>query len=249
MTDKQAKLILQSYRPGVSSPSDPEFASALEYVRRNPDLEAWFEQEQARDTVISDKLFEAPVPEGLLDSILDGASSEPKLEKVVSPWRHYAIAASILFLLSISVWLGNGLLDQPSEYASFRGDMAEFLDEFPRLDVESERLPEIENWLRSRDRLQNASVPEKLRRFPGIGCRTIDWNDRKFALVCFSVSGEIVHLIVFPSDRLEGDPESATPIMDRVGNWRTASWNRDGNVYLALTRGSEEFVKKQFAGG
>ena len=84
MTDNEAKEILRAYRPGIS-PEVPSIAAAIKHINGKPEREEWFEQELARDQAIADKLNDAPVPEGLLESILEGAPSQKP--KNVVHWK------------------------------------------------------------------------------------------------------------------------------------------------------------------
>ena len=65
----EIKLLLQAYRGEVDR-DDPLFAAALEEVARDPELAAWFQQEQQFDAVMVKKFAEVPVDTSLRDQIL-----------------------------------------------------------------------------------------------------------------------------------------------------------------------------------
>ena len=98
MTEQQARVILQSYRPGSDDPDDPQFAEALRETERNPELAEWLKEEQTFDCAVADKLAEVPEPLGLKTRIL-ALHQQP--ERKSSSWSLAAIlavVAAVLFL-------------------------------------------------------------------------------------------------------------------------------------------------------
>ncbi len=75
MDEKRARLILESYRPGVDDPGDPPVAEALQEVAANPGLAEWFAEEQAFDRAIAAHLEAVPAPFGLKTRILASAEA------------------------------------------------------------------------------------------------------------------------------------------------------------------------------
>ena len=59
-----------------------------------------------------------------------------------------AMAASFALLGLIAVlWLNHTPTAAPGSFAAYRTDMAQFLREFPKLDISTDRLPEVREWL------------------------------------------------------------------------------------------------------
>lgn len=79
MTNHEAKFILSAYRPGGQDACEPMFEEALEQVRRDPELAAWFREERRFDESVSAALVQAvPIPSDLLSRIQAGGRvSEP----------------------------------------------------------------------------------------------------------------------------------------------------------------------------
>ena len=75
MDEKRARLVLESYRPGVDDPGDPSIVEALQEVASNPGLAVSFAAEQAFDRAIAAHLEAIPAPFGLRTRILAGAVS------------------------------------------------------------------------------------------------------------------------------------------------------------------------------
>jgi hypothetical protein len=75
MDNREAKFILNAYRPGGQDAHDPRFVEALDQVRRDPILQHWFDESVAFDAAMTEKLFAIPVPSDLRESILTGVKS------------------------------------------------------------------------------------------------------------------------------------------------------------------------------
>ena len=238
MTDEEAKLILHAHRPGGQDANDPDVNAALEHVRTRPELLNWFEQQQQSDAALSRKLKQVAAPEGLLESLV------PPQPAAAPGWPPLAAAAAIAFLLVGSLWWASQNKNRPLEFAALRREMAHQLVQFPNLDLEAERWAELEQWLSTDPAWAQARIPAALQRFPGIGCRNLEWRGAKLGLVCFSVQGEVLHVLLIPPSAL---PELSLPLqqpeMLSVGRWNTAAW-RDANLgYLVLTRASPSLLQ------
>ena len=86
MNRDEAKLILQSYRPGGRDAGDPYFAPALALAKQDAELAAWFAEQQAFDARISGALQQLRVPSRLKAEIL--AAAETKESPVATWWRN-----------------------------------------------------------------------------------------------------------------------------------------------------------------
>ena len=71
MTTQEAKLILQSYRPGGGVPAaDPFFAVALEMAQSNKELQEWFSEQRNFDASMIRALRSEVPPAWLRETIL-----------------------------------------------------------------------------------------------------------------------------------------------------------------------------------
>ena len=95
MDNRQAKFILNAYRPGGQDGIDPRFAEALEQARRDPILERWFLDSLAFDAAITEKLRANEVPPDLRENILAGVKVSRPL-RWSNPLVQWAIAAAVL---------------------------------------------------------------------------------------------------------------------------------------------------------
>jgi hypothetical protein len=243
MTSDEARLVLHASRLGEADPNDPRIAEALEQARRDPELRAWFNEQHALDEAISQKLQQARVPANLAERIVAGRKAS--LEKA----RHryglpLALAASVALLLALGVLVSGRRQPPPTEFAAFRADMAAFLVTFPKLDLATDQWPEIKRWLALQPALADAEIPPGLQKYPGIGCREVQWQGKRLMLVCFAAEGEIVHLFVVPLGDLPGAPAVSKPALVRVKGWNTANWTQGKTTFVALTKGDKAFLEK-----
>lgn len=242
MNSEEAKLILQASHSGDADPTDPQIAEALAQTQRDPELLAWFKQQRALDEAIAIKLQEVCPPAGLAEKILMGRKARipPKRNRF---WMPLALAASILGLLSLTIFLVEKTKPKDTEFAALQSEMTGFLTVFPKLDLATDQWPQILNWLNKQPALAGAQIPASLQRFPGLGCREVKWRDKTLMLVCFAAQGEVVHLFVLPKADLPDAPFNDIPTVARIQNWSTASWTRGEISYLALTKANTAFLQ------
>jgi len=246
MNSEEAKLFLHACRLGNEDANDPRIAEALEQTRRDPELLAWYNDQRALDAAISQKLQQVRVPSDLADKILAERKtlSQRPTRRYVTP---LALAASVVLLLSLGLLTFGRFKSPTTEFGAMRADMADFLVKFPKLDLASDQWPEIVQWLARKPALARVEIPPGLKKFPGLGCREVQWRDKRLMLVCFAAQGEIVHLFVVPKAELRDAPIASIATLARVKGWTTANWTRGDVVFLALTRADEEFLNKLLA--
>jgi hypothetical protein len=243
MNIEEAKEILSPFRPGSEDERDPMFAAALDLARRDPELAAWLKERLAFDAVVNRKLESIPVPPALLREIRAGVT----LRQHAAHRRRellMALAACLAVLLALAafLWHRQGQRET-TQFAAFRRDMVQFLQSFPRLDLETENLAEARHWLADTRHLLHVQFPAGLERFPTIGCRTLEWHGQSLALVCFMVDGEVVHFIVIPRSSIPDGPQTAQPQFARVAGTTTVAWSRGDLTYLVLSNASESFLR------
>lgn len=244
MTRDEARTILHACHPHQRDANDPLIAEALAFAENDPELRQWFEDSQALDEELARALKAAPIPADLLENVRAGAAA-----RTVSRSRPgrlpLALAASLAFLgILAAVWLAKPPAHAPDSVAALRSDMAEFLSEFPRLDIAADRLPEVRNWLATQHSISEAEFPAALEQFPTIGCRTVEWQNKELALVCFMVEGHVVHFFMIPQGVLPDAGLESAPQYASAGEFNTAAWTADDRVYLALTRADEDFLQQ-----
>ena len=243
MNNQEAQLILRSYRPGGEDASDPMMAEALEQARHDPELQKWIAHEQAVDASIQGKLRAAVVvPPELKANLL----ALQKIAQKKSRWRWpiwLAAAASVALLLGISALrLRPGSSDQLD---SFRQAMVRYsMEKHEHVAFETSDITKIKLWLQSRDMKPDLDLPGGLRGQPTKGCRVVDWNGQKVALICF-VLPDGNHVDFFAMDRADFPSlaRNRAPLFAQTGVLMTAAWIKGSQVYLLTGTGDKILIK------
>lgn len=238
MNSEQAKEVLLLYRPGTDDREDPEIAEALDVTRRDPELAAWFAQHCAFQEAAAGAFQRIPVPEGLREQIL----SERKAHFNFGFKRPIAVFAVAMAVIVLSFTIAH-FYSRPAEnnqFANFRTRMAGLvLRTYPRMDLETNNLAAIHNFLASKGGHGNYSLPPQLAQVTGTGCALLPWHGKRVSMVCMN-SGRngapmTPDLFLFIIDRsaLESPPESS-PQKVVVNGLATASWSSGDSTYVLL---------------
>ena len=231
MNNQEAQLILQAYRPGGQDASDPLFAEALERAQRDPALQKWLAEENALDARVREKLQTAiPIPPELKSNLL----AQRKIVRL-APWYFQpvklAAAAAVVLLLGLAA---SRLLPQKqAQLVAFRSAMANYsLTKKEHIVFTSHDITQVQEWLQGQGIKADFELPAALRRSPTHGCRLVDWNGRKGAMICFFVNGEHTDLFVMDGGGLPGLPENGAPQFAEAGGMTTVAWAKAGKIYL-----------------
>jgi len=244
MTEQEARLVLQSYRPGVDDRDDPQFAEALREAERNPQLAEWLEDEQRLDRAIATKLGELPEPLGLKTRIL-AIHQQP--QKTSSSWSMAAIlagVAALLFLCAqvISLFRTTSATDTAT-VSNYATEMVSFVRMPPPLDMMTENLGALKDWL-TRQETPPINIPDNLRALRPVGCRLLSFRGHNVALICFRCDpNHLAHLFTVDRAALPQVRAGQPPVFSTAGEWTTASWAEGNRVYLIAVQGDQEVVK------
>jgi hypothetical protein len=242
MDKARAKFLLQSGFPRAGDRDEPGFVEAQMQADADPTLAAWVNQQQERADALGAKLKEIPVPANLRECILaGGAVSERRTLRSRRTWL--ALAAGFAGLLAAGWWQWDSARNSnTANLASLRTDMTAFLSGPFKLELYSPSLPALRGHLAQQHKFSNYEVPAKLAAAAGVGCRTVPWRDRQVMLICFTADHQLVHLMILPRAQLSDALATGRVVSKQVGEWATASWADEKNVYLAATLGSAEFL-------
>lgn len=242
MNNQEAKLILSAYRPRGQDAANPHFQGALEQAKRDPELAAWFARECRIDAALGGKVRERSQPPPHLKAAILAAAAITR----PAPWFRrpvWVTAAAALFagaLLLLALFIPR---ERGAEFAAFREGMAEILGSKQfRLDHITPSASEAQRWLA--DRSVDFVLPSKLETQPTLGCRVIDWQGHKVALVCFKLDGgETVHLFTLDRSILRDAPPPQ-PQFAAAGRYALAGWTGGDKVYLVACSRGEAALKK-----
>jgi hypothetical protein len=244
MDEIEARLILQSCRPGEPDQNDPDFAAALQEVARNPALGEWFAAEQAFDQAMATHLEAVPAPFGLKTRIL--AQAAPPRRPGVRWWSYsLAALAALIFLFApvASHWRTSlSAADLSSDYSR---EMVSFVRLAPPLEMESNNLATIKNWLDKKD-AGPLAIPPHLAELEPIGCRILSFRQHDVTLLCFRREEKrLAHLFVIDRAAMPKMKPAGRPIFARHGEWMTATWVETDRIYM-LTMQSSRAAMEQY---
>ena len=251
MNSQQAKQVLLLYRPETPDEQDPDFLSALELVRRDPELQHWFEDHCTTQRLLRSRFQQITVPEGLKQQIL----SERKVTVTPSVPRRKAIllacaASIVLALLAVTAIFRN--ITTGDTFSEFRSRMARIvLREYPRMDLETNDLTQIRQFLAEHKGHGDYASPAGLNKAAGSGCAILTWRGQAVSMVCFNSgekagSSETNDLFLFVIDKaaVPSAPDGPTPRFTQLNKLATLSWSSGDKTYVLAGVGDERFIRK-----
>lgn len=238
MTKDDAKRILLAHMPSSGEPEDPEMAEALALARADADLEAWLEQQTAFNSSVRAALRDLPAPAGLRESIL------ARHRVIVPLWRRpefLAVAACVALTLVIAALWARQLpswtqksTEEDYGFTGFRSRMVSFAVRTYRMDIVTNDLNQVESFLRSQGAPTELVLTPGLNAMPVKGGAKLSWQGHPVAMVCFNMTAnQTLYMFVMDATAVQrGKPPGPNPVVAAIGGLTTASWSREGKVYL-----------------
>jgi len=257
MNRDEARLILQSCRPGGQDAADPQFAAALALAKQDAELTAWFAGQQKFDAQMSREIKSLPVPPDLKAKIL--AQENLQSQKIVEMpsvvgWRDlfsfrspaaWAMAALILMLFSLAIFWNHSV--GRAHFADYSVQMVSAaVNDTNHVDVENSDMKQVVAWLAKHQGECKFTLPVALNGSRGLmGCRVLDWHGRKVSMLCYGLNGAgHVDLFVTEADVFPDAPPVDRPQFASSGGMPTASWSHDGKAYLMVSHGNAADLEK-----
>jgi hypothetical protein len=246
MDNREAKFMLNAYRPGGQDANDPRFAEALAQVRRDPILQHWFDESIAFDAAMTEKLFATPVPSDLRESILTGVKVA-RAPHWKNRWRKWAIAAAVVLSATLGVLILRNMHPAPVagwQLQALDAILSSIARNESHFDVISPNPADLVKWLRENYAPAGKKLPHDLDKLPSIGCKTFFWRGKPVSLICFTLSeGRAIHLVMTnvstESDRaIKHDPK-----LIQQGHWATATWREGDMIYMLALEGSRDELR------
>jgi hypothetical protein len=241
--NREAKFILNAYRPAGQDATDPRFAQALEQARRDPVLERWFSESIALDTAMSEKLRAIEVPPDLRESILAGAKVSRPLR---SPFVKWSVAAALISMavLGSLIWHET----RPAHLAGWQNQALDVVSSLVRnessFDAQSHNASELVAWLRVNHAPAAQTLPQNLDKLESLGCKTFSWNGKPVSVICFMrPDGGLIHLVAMDTSA-ESDRElKRQPRVVQHDHWATATWREGEMTYMLALEGSPDQLR------
>jgi hypothetical protein len=245
MDNREAKFILNAYRPGGQDAGDSRFAEALEQARRDPVLERWFSESIAFDTAMTEKLRATEVPLDLRENILAGVKiSRPR--RWSKPFVKWAIAAALISMaiLGSLIWHET----RPAHLAGWQNQALDVVLSLVRnessFNAQSHNANELLAWLRANNAPAAPTLPQNLDKLESLGCKTFSWAGKPVSVICFMrPDGGLIHLVTM-STSAESDRElNRQPRVVEQNHWATATWREGEVVYMLALEGSRDQLR------
>ncbi len=245
MDNREAKFILNAYRPGGQDATDPRFAEATEQARRDPILERWFSESIAFDAAMTEKLCGIEVPPDLRESILAGAKVSRPL-RWSKPFIKWAIAAA---LISIAI-LGSLIWHEtrPSHLAGWQNQALDVVSSLVKnessFDAQSHDPGELLVWLRVNHVPAAQTLPQNLDKLESLGCKTFSWNGTPVSVICFMrPGGGLIHLVTMNTSAEFDRKLKRQPRVVQQDHWATATWREGEMTYMLALEGSPDQLR------
>ena len=242
MNSKDAKQLLEVYRPGGEDARDPQFQEALKQAENDPALRGWFEEQRHFDAAFAEKLQATSAPADLKESILAARKT------VKFPLWHdrraraTAVAAAITVLAIAGGMLATG---KTQRFPEFRAELIEQAwDGQAHLDFESSDVPHIKLWLAQHNASPDFTLPQALRGTRIVGCRVVEAEGRRVPMLCLADGLRHLHLFVVDEAQFAGLPPQGTPDFEKCSGWKTSSWQHAGRTYVLTGMKYQTFVSK-----
>jgi hypothetical protein len=248
MDSRQAREILQLYRPGSTDAADPLVAEALDVVKRDLELAAWFEKHCAITSAIRSKLREVTPPPGLKRQIILGRAEHVRIAALPRVLRNIAMAAAVLIIGVILFATLNTTHENTFEV--FRSRMGRKVLDGYFMDITATNQAEIRQFFQSRQVPVDYALTKPLQELPAFGAAVFKFYDQPVELLCLSdvvqPNGPTNAVWVFVTSKsvLRDPPPAGKTEIAQVDKLKTYGWTKGDKVYLLAGYGDESSLKK-----
>jgi hypothetical protein len=243
MDNREAKFILNAYRPGGQDASDPRFAEALEQARRDPVLERWLSESIAFDAGMTERLLAVEVPPDLRENILAGVKVSRPLR---SPFVKWSIAAALIAMaiLGSLIWRET----RPAHLAGWQNQALDVVSSLVRnessFDAQSHNADELLAWLRADHAPAAQTLPQNLGKLESLGCKRFSWGGKPVSVICFvRPDGGLIHLVTMNTSAESDREVKRQPRVVQQDHWVTATWREGDMTYMLALEGSPDQLR------
>lgn len=246
MNREEAKYVLRAYPVNGQDCDDPQFSEALAMADHDPELRDWFERERAFDAVVARKLGTV-CPPGELQTQIFAAQKVIQIPTWRSRIAWFATAAAIIMITFGLSW--HRLAGDPrlalNDFHSYVVRTATTLD---HLDVNTNSLAVIREWLRKGHAPNDFVVPSSFAEKRHLGCRVFDWEGKRVSLICFAVGEQkVAHMFVIERSDLSNVPaNSRVAVQINQDGMATAVWTDEVNTYVVALRHGQTELRRAF---
>jgi hypothetical protein len=243
--NREAKFILNAYRPNGQDAGDPHFAEALKQAQRDPVLARWFSDSIAFDAAIAEKLCSTAVPGDLRENILAGVkvSRAPRWKK---RQRRWAIAAAVILAAIVAPLAWHSM--RPAHLAGWQSAALDVISSLvsnqSRFDAESRNPNDLIGWLRANHAPAGEKLPDNLDKLASMGCKTFLWHGKPVSLICFArPDGGLIHVVIVNASAASRRAIGPKPKLIQQAHWATATWREGDLIYMLALEGSRDQLR------
>jgi len=251
MTREAAKQILLLHRPWLDTPPDTETAEALAMLEQDAALRAWFEQHCQWQRAVRNSVRAVSPPEAFREQIV----SECQARRRSMSRRKLLAAATTILLIGVGIeaylLFGDRIAPEEVTFAAYERRMGRDALRLYRMDLETNNLTTIREFLATRQSPANYELPPGLSAVKATGCVATKWQGRPVSMICFNTGKPLqpnqssdLFLFVMAEDHLPDAPKSQIPTFAKVNQLNVARWSAGGNTYLLATEHALEELQK-----
>lgn len=230
MTPQQAQRVLLAWRPHRSDDADPEMQEALRLAQRDPELQVWFEKHRAFQTSTAAALRSLQPPPDLAARLLTS-------RRTARPNFNSRMLAVVLAAAAavVAMFLWAGYFSRPTEatdFANFTQRMVKAAVREYRMDVVTNDLAVIRQFLGGKQAPADFTFPPALAALRPVGCGALAWRGHPVSMVCLENANlGMMYLFIAPADAFSAGAPTI-PALGRVSRLTTASWVQGDRAYL-----------------
>ncbi len=244
MTTTEAKRILECCRPIDINSDDGEVRSAVEVMRRDSQLQRWFEQHTRAENVIRSKFRAIEPPPQLKQRLLE----QNKIVRPQFTWgmpQWVQLAASLAIVITGVVFLAQHAFRASDErFAQFESRMVRSALREYKMELLTKDMGQLRHWMQQRSAPADFVVPKGLSQLALTGGGVLHWQNHPVSMACFD-RGDKQMLFLFVMDKSAvADPPPASPQSDQVKKLATVSWTEGDKTYLLAGPGKQESLRK-----
>jgi hypothetical protein len=253
MNQDEAKLILLRYRPDTADGADPQTAEALALAKSDAGLAQWFAEHCARQIILREKFRQITPPAGLLEQIV---SEHAASQRTILDQRRFiqiAVAtAAVLVLALVGLFRINQGSPADDTLDFFKNQMAGYALRGYAMDLQTNDAEQIRAYLKGQHSPADYALHGRLQQAALTGCAVEGWQSSKVSMICFRTGKPLapgaqsdLWLFVVDQTAVPDAPADSAPSLSKVNRLATATWVKDGKLYLLGTT-ADESVLRQF---
>lgn len=262
MNPSEIKQVLQRVRSNAIGAEDEQVQRAFQELETNPELKAWFEQEEKFNQAMGNELQSITPPPNLRKNILRAmedakpASSEIPQSKP-APFLNWMLplAAAAALIFAFVIFIPQGESPEVSALEAFPDSLAfikkTIIENYDfQLEKRSQSLPELQAYLASYGTPNYSEESTKLLSMNPLGCLRLEYKGVDLGLICFEDQTFVYHVLSASRNELQNLFPDLTsenlPAIFESGQTSFKVWTDSQNVNILTHNGSNQEITEFF---